>query len=119
MEKDNIFYKRVYSIDYSSPLRIYEKTNDLYYIQPQKDSDYTNRVLCKEASHIDIKNTYTKDNYFIKFDIFKELFFKLPYLSDLIRVSLTFLNQNKNDNNSTFNKEFNNFKLRSDMKIIL
>ena len=55
---------------------------------------------------MDINNSYSIDNY-ITFDKFKEIFFKLPYLSDLIRVSFSYMNEEQ----KYISKEFDSFKV--------
>ena len=94
-EKDNIISRRIYNIKYS-PLKIHE-------INQQ---DISECKMSNEITNIEINNSYSINNY-ISFDRFKEIFFKLPYLSDLFRVSLSYLNQPKNIND----KEFNSFKI--------
>ena len=105
LEKDNISYKRIYSIKYS-PLKIIEEKSKYYNIKPKDITDISNVVLSKEVSSLDIKNSYNITNY-ITFDKFKEVFFKLPYLSDLFRVSLSYLSIDKNSSD----KEFVSFKI--------
>lgn len=106
IEKDNIIYKRNYYIEYS-PLKITEYEISSIYLSPKNENDSSNCGLCNEVTNIDIKNSYSEKKY-ITFDKFKEVFFKLPYLSDLIRVSLSYLN----GNNSPSNKQFDNFKIK-------
>ena len=106
IEKDNIIYKRNYYIEYS-PLKITEYEISSIYLRPKNENDSSNCGLCNEVTNIDIKNSYSEKKY-ITFDKFKEVFFKLPYLSDLIRVSLSYLN----GNNSPSNKQFDNFKIK-------
>ena len=105
IEKDNIIYKRIYTIKYS-PLKIIEEKNPEYYINAKNEDDNINRVLCSELSNIYINNSYSIDNYF-NFDKFKEIFFKMPYLSDLLRVSLSYLNEDK----IGAEKQFKSFKI--------
>ena len=92
IEKDNIIYKRNYYIEYS-PLKITEYEISSIYLRPKNENDSSNCGLCNEVTNIDIKNSYSEKKY-ITFDKFKEVFFKLPYLSDLIRFSLSYLNGN-------------------------
>ena len=58
-------------------------------------SDNSNIVLIHEISNININNSYNVTNY-ISFDKFKEIFFKLPYMSDLFRVCFSYLSINEN-----------------------
>ena len=104
-EKDNIIYKRIYTIKYS-PLKITEEKSDLYFIKMKDENDIANKVLCQEISNIDINNTYNLYNY-INFDKFKEIFFKMPYLSDLFRVSLSYLSIDQKSSD----KELDYFKV--------
>ena len=105
IEKDNILNKRTYTIKYS-PLKIIEERNSSYYINPKNEDDNLNKLLCSELSNIDINNSYFIKNY-INFDKFKEIFFKLPYLSDLFRVSLSYLSQDQ----IGAEKQFDSFKI--------
>ena len=105
IEKDNIIDKRIYNISYS-PLKIVEEKSNLDSIKPKDQNDITNIVLIQEISNININNSYNLTNY-ISFDKFKEIFFKLPYLSDLFRVCFSYLSINKN----TEEKEFDSFKV--------
>ena len=105
IEKDNILYKRIYAIKYS-PLKIFEEKNSVYYINAKNEDDNINRLLCSELSNIDINNSYSIHNY-LSFDKFKEIFFKLPYLSDLFRVSLSYFNEDK----IGAEKQFKSFKI--------
>ena len=100
IEKDNIIYKRIYSIKYS-PLKISELKSSSYYIEAKNEDDITNKVLCSELSYIDINNSYSLINH-ISFEKFKEIFFKLPYLSDLFRVSLSYLSKDMNNSDVKF-----------------
>jgi hypothetical protein len=106
IEKDNIIYKRHYNIVYSPSFKISEEINHPFYIKPKDENDILNRELCHEISNIDLNNSYNKLS-FINFNNFKEIFFKLPYLSDLFRVSFTYLNKDSN----IPKKEFDIFKI--------
>ena len=106
IEKENIIYKRNYNIIYSPSFKIQEVINHPYFIKPKDDSDILNRELCYEISNADLNNSYNKFNY-INFNKFKEIFFNLPYLSDLFRVSFTYLNKDSN----IPKKEFDSFKI--------
>ena len=106
IEKDNIIYKRHYNIVYSPSFKISEEIVYPYYIKPKDENDILNRELCYEISNIDLNNSYNKIS-FINFNKFKEIFFKLPYLSDLFRVSFTYLNKDSN----IPKKEFDIFKI--------
>ena len=71
------------------------------------ESENNNQVLLNKISNLDINTIYNFDE-FISFDKFKKIFFKLPYLSDMLRISLTYLSKDINQDNI---KEFNNFKV--------
>ena len=106
IEKENILYKRYYTINYSPSLNIIEEMVSPNFIKPKDANDILNCELCYEISNIDINNTYNSTNY-INFNKFKEIFFKLPYLSDLFRVSFSYINQECNISK----KEFESFKV--------
>ena len=106
IEKDDILYKRYYNISYSPSLNINEEMIPPNFIKPKNDKDYLNCELCYEISNIDINNFYNTTNY-INFNKFKEIFFKLPYLSDLFRVSFSYLSIDSNISK----KEFESFKV--------
>ena len=105
-EKDDIIYKRTYSIKYS-PLTITEEKNDINIINDKYSDEVINKVLIHEMSNISINNSYNITNL-ISFDKFKEVFFKLPYLSDLFRVCFSYLSEDKNIINV---KELSSFKV--------
>ena len=105
LEKDNMIMKRNYYIRYS-PLKIEEDYDPIFEVKPKNPEDITNCELCYEISNLDINNSYSTKTY-ISFDKFKEIFFKLPYLSDLFRVNFSYISENKD----TFNKEFDYFKV--------
>ena len=105
IEKDDIIYKRYYTIGYT-PLNIKEHILYSYYVKPKNNQDFLNCELCYEISNININHSYNTKKY-LNFATFKKIFFKLPYLSDLFRVSFSYLCQ---DNNSP-KKEFESFKV--------
>ena len=100
IEKDNIMYQRNFYITYN-PLNIQE--NDFI---KADENDINDKVLINEILNLELNNSYNVNNY-ITFDKFKDIFFKLPYLSDLFRVSYSYMSQNS----TTLNKEFDNFKV--------
>ena len=105
IEKDNMTLKRNFTIQYS-PLKIDEEYDPIFNVNPKIQDDIPNFELCYEISNLDINNSYSASKY-INFDKFKEIFFKLPYLSDLFRVSFSYISKN----NDTFYKEFKSFKV--------
>ena len=105
IEKDNMIFKRNYNIEYS-PLKITQEYNPSFDVKPNNPEDIANCELCYELSNFDASNSFNTSNY-ISFDKFKEIIFRLPYLSDLFRVSFTYISENKN----TFHKQFDNLKV--------
>ena len=105
IEKDNMIIKRNFNIEYS-PLKIEEEYDPNFEVKPRNPEDVTNNELCYEISNLYLYNSYGTKLY-ISFDKFKEIFFKMPYLSDLFRVSFSYISENK----QTLNKEFESFKV--------
>ena len=103
IEKDNLIFKRCYTIKYSPTLVIEEEysENNIFNVKPKNSEEIGDHELCYEISSFDCTNSYSVDKD-ISFDRFKELFFKLPYLSDLFRVSFTYINENTNLNEKAF-----------------
>ena len=62
--------------------------------------------MFSKLSNLNINDNYITDKY-ITFEKFKKIFFKLPYLSDLLRVNLTYISKNEN----LKIKEFEYFKV--------
>ena len=106
IEKDDLLYKRYYNIIYSPSLSINEEMIPQNFVKPKDERDILNQELCYEISNLDINNSYNIANY-INFNKFKEIFFKLPYLSDLFRVSFSYLSLDS----SISKKEFESFKV--------
>ena len=100
IEKDNIVIKRNYTIEYS-PLKIVEDYDPNFDVNPKNQEDISDIEICYEISNFDTNNSYSVNNY-ISFDKFKEIFFKLPYLSDLFRVSFSYISENKNTSSKVF-----------------
>jgi hypothetical protein len=102
IEKDNLMLKRYYTIEYSPSLVIKEDCRNNNFDVGSRDSkEILDDELCYEISTFDCNNSYSIDKD-ISLDHFKELFFKLPYLSDLFRVSFTYINENSNLNEKKF-----------------
>ena len=114
VEKDSIMYKRNYNIISYSPLEIKEEKDSLFNPNPSNENEIIDNLLCSEISNFDTYNNYTVNN-FISFEKFKEIFFKLPYLSDLFRVSFSYINVNDN----SFQKDFDCLKLSIDFEDII
>ena len=106
IEKDDIIYKRYFNISYVPSLAITEEIIHPNFIAPKDEKDILNCELCYEISNLDINNSYSFANY-INFNKFKDIFFKLPYLSDLLRVSFSYLSIDSN----VSKKEFESFKV--------
>ena len=106
IEKDDIFYKRQFNITFAPSLVITEDIIHPNFIKPKDEKDILNCELCYEISNLDINNSYSGTNY-INFNKFKDIFFKLPYLSDLLRVSFSYLSIDSN----VSKKEFESFKV--------
>ena len=88
--KDNITYEMNYEIQYN-PLEIIRKENET-----NPTNDNIDKILCKEISNLEISNSYElgDENTFdcdITFFEFRNIFFKLPFLSDLLRISLSYM----------------------------
>ena len=91
--KDNIEYELNYEIQYN-PLEIIRRENE---INPK--NEHIDKILCKEISNLEVLNSYElgDENNFdcdITFLEFRNIFFKLPFLSDLLRISLSFMSSN-------------------------
>ena len=112
IEKDNMIFKRNYSIELS-PISIVEDDDLLFNILPksynQNETEIVDYQLCHEISNFDTTNSYCINNY-ISFETFKDIFFKLPYLGDLFRVNFSYIQEYEN---SMIN-EFDNFKVSVD-----
>ena len=94
IEKDNIQYNRTFKLDFSKEINIEELSK--YEIKPQNDmKDPIDVNLCKEVLSLELINSYTLLDE-INFDKFKELFFNLPFLSDLLRISSSFISNVSN-----------------------
>mgnify|MGYP006873000002 CR=1 FL=1 len=100
IEKDNLMYKRNFTLNYS-PLKIVEDYDQNFEVLPKNQEDVPNIVLCNEISNFNTNNSYNINNC-ISLDKFKEIFFKLPYLSDLFRVSFSYISESKDTHNKDF-----------------
>ena len=112
IEKDNMIFKRNYTIELS-PINILEEDDSLFNILPksnnQNETEIVDYQLCHEISNFDTTNSYCINNY-ISFETFKDIFFKLPYLGDLFRVNFSYIQEYENP----MIKEFDNFKVSVD-----
>ena len=123
IERDNLIYKRNFTIE-NSPLKVEEESDTLFDVKPKNEGEIIDRELCKEISAFDTNNSYSIDNY-ISFYKFREIFFKLPYLSDLFRVSFSYSNEKINIDPKLFENlkvtisyEINNENQEEDENII-
>ena len=107
IEKDNLIYRKEFKISYSSSSvsSISEINIDINnnHINEEKN---ISKLLFSKISNLNTNDNYITDKY-ITFEKFKKIFFKLPYLSDLLRVNLTYISKDKN----LENKEFKYFKV--------
>ena len=111
IEKDNLMYKRNFTIDYSLK-KIIEDKDQIFEVSPNDPNDITNIILSYRISFLDANNSYNINNY-ISFDKFKEIFFKLPYLSNLFRVTFSYFSENID----IYNKEFEYAKVSLGYKV--
>ena len=115
IEKDNLLYKRNFKILYSdsSISSITEIINDSIIYNDSDDNkerENIDKLLLYKKNELNTSSEYSSEK-FVTFDKFKKIFFKLPYLSDLLRVSLTHnINNNEFENNED-SGEFNFFKV--------
>ena len=107
IESNNLMYRRDFKIVYFFSSVSLIKEIDSNINKNDDESKNNNQVLLNKISNLDINTIYNFDE-FISFDKFKKIFFKLPYLSDMLRISLTYLSKDINQDNI---KEFNNFKV--------
>ena len=90
ISKDNIEYELNYEINYKG-IDIIEKMKE---INPKNEDEKMDKILCKEMPNLEIVNSYEfGDENDLDSDIsfyeFKKILFKLPFLSDLFRISLS------------------------------
>ena len=120
IERDNLIYERNFTIVYS-PLKVEEEPSFDF---KQKNEEEIIDHEFQRISDFDINNSYSVDN-FISFYKFREIFFKMPYLSDLFRVSFSYSNEKKSvelkpfeNLKVTISYETNNENQEEDMNII-
>ena len=111
IENDNLIYKKEYSIVYSESSISSIRELNIENI-PQNDilNENIDKLMFSKINDLNISSEYSSEKY-ISFDKFKKIFFNLPYLSDLLRISLTY---NINNNEFEYNdnpKEFEYFKV--------
>jgi hypothetical protein len=111
IEKDNLMYKRNFTIDYLQN-KIVEDKDQIFEISPNNPNDITNIILSYRISFLDANNSYNINNY-ISYDKFKEIFFKLPFLSNLFRVTFSYISENID----IYNKEFEYAKVSIGYKV--
>ena len=104
ISRDNIQYIHYYKIVSYDQFRIEE--GDTYIINLNDKDNIQDIVLCNECNQLEINNSFS-EKYEISFEEFKELFFKLPFLSELLRVSCSYMHQSK----GLEDEEFENIKI--------
>ena len=111
IEKDNLMYKRNFTIDYLQN-KIVEDKDQIFEVSPNNPKDIANIILSYRISFLDANNSYNINNY-ISYDKFKEIFFKLPFLSNLFRVTFSYISENID----IYNKEFEYVKVSIGYKV--
>ena len=106
IEKDNLIYRRELEIIYSSSSISSIREINVDINNNINDDNNIKKLLFSKLSNLNINDNYITDKY-ITFEKFKKIFFKLPYLSDLLRVNLTYISKNEN----LKIKEFEYFKV--------
>ena len=111
IEKDNLIYKRDFEIIYSSfsVSSIREKNVEIN-LNQNIDEENMDKILFEKKFNLNTNNGYSTDK-FIDFDKFKKIFLKLPYLSDLLRISVTYSTTNDVLEIKENIKEFQNVKV--------
>ena len=111
IETDNMLYKREFEIIYSpnGVSTVREIRIDIIENNNNENNNFE-KMLNYKITNLDTNFGYNSDN-FISFNKFKKIFFKLPYLSDLLRVNLVYNLQERDFENNEFNKEFGSFKV--------
>jgi hypothetical protein len=102
--RDNLQYTHYYKI--VSYNNLYIEEGDTYLINLNDKENIQDIVLCNESNQLEINNSYA-EQYQITFEEFKYLFFKLPFLSELLRVSCSYMHQTK----GLIDEEFDSMKL--------
>ncbi len=87
--RDNLQYIHNYKVYYND-LRVEE--GDSYIINLNDKNEIRDKVLSNETNNLEITNSYS-EKYEITFQEFKDLFFKLPFLSELLRISCSYMHQ--------------------------
>ena len=111
IEQDNIMSKREFSISYSSSgISSINELNIENITQNDVINGHIDKLLFYKINDLNISSEYSSEKY-VSFDKFKKIFFKLPYLSDLLRISLTHNISNNEFENNDNPKEFEFFKV--------
>ena len=128
--RDNLQYIHNYKVYYND-LRVEE--GDSYIINLNDKNEIRDKVLSNETNNLEITNSYS-EKYEITFQEFKDLFFKLPFLSELLRISCSYMHQTKgladesmeikvqiieNDSNVNHNERTFEVKQSNTMKTII
>ena len=111
IERENLTYKREFKIVFSSSgvSSIEEINRDNNQIDIN-GGDNGQKMLFDKIYNLNMSCYYNTDKY-ITFDKFKKIFLKLPYLSDLLRVSVAYNITREDFENKDFKKEFEDFKV--------
>ncbi len=87
----NLQYIHNYKVYYNK-LRVEE--GDSYIINLNDKNEIIDKVLSNETNNLEITNSYS-EKFEITFQEFKNLFFKLPFISELLRISCSYVHQTK------------------------
>ena len=100
VSKDNIQYSKVFRFSIGSTVTVEEIQSNPIILD---DSDITGlrNCLLTESSNFEVTNTYA-ENMEISFSTFKQIFFTLPFISDLIRESCVFISEKKENIDKVF-----------------
>ena len=108
IEKDNLIFKRDYQIIYSSyNVSLISEKNVEINLNQNNDDENMDKILFEKKFNLNTNNGYITDKY-VNFDKFKKIFLKLPYLSDLLRVSVSYNTTNEDLEIKGEIKEFQN-----------
>ena len=90
ISRDNLQYIHLYKMIFGNNLKIEEGYS--YIINLNDKVDMQDIVLSNENNNLEINNSFG-ENFEISFEEFRNLFFKLPFLSELLRVSCSYIHQ--------------------------
>ncbi len=90
ISRDNLQYIHLYKMTLDNNLKIDEGYS--YILNLNDKIDIQDIILSNENNNLEINNSYG-ENFEISFEEFRNLFFKLPFLSELLRVSCSYIHQ--------------------------